>query len=308
MHPRPASAITASDRKAPALVSVVIAAKNVKGIIDVQLTALARQDYDGAFEVVVADNGSTDGLEQFLLHHPLRDRLRMSCVDASTAPGVSHARNVGVARSAGAFVAFCDADDRVRPDWLRHLAQAAARFDAVAGGLDGRPLSSERSAAWRPLSAVTTQPSSANARFPWGGGGNMGIWRDVFDEIGGWDTSYVYALEDMEFSWRLQLRGRSLGWEPRAVVDYRLRDDLRSLCRQSFAYGRGEVQLYRDHRATCMSGRPVPYLVLLIALIAVRNPLLPVTLTRLPRGQWLWHVSALLGRVAGSRDLGVFYV
>lgn len=302
------SATTASTRNEPVLVSVVIAAKDVKGIIDVQLTALAQQDYDGAFEVVVADNGSTDGLERFLSHHPLHDRLRLSWVDASDAPGVSHARNTGVARSEGDFVAFCDADDRVRPDWLRHLTTAAVRFDAVAGGLDGRPLSSERAVTWRPLGDVTAQPTSANARFPWGGGGNMGIWREVFDKIGGWDTSYVYALEDMEFSWRLQLRGYSLGWEPRAVVDYRLRDDLGSLCRQSFAYGRGEVQLYRDHRATCMSGRPVPYLVLLVVLIVIRNPILPTTVTRLPRGQWLWHVSALLGRVAGSRRFGVFYV
>ncbi|MDH6675853.1 glycosyltransferase involved in cell wall biosynthesis [Rhodococcus sp. LBL1] len=295
-------------RPTPALISVVIAALDIKGIIDVQLTALAQQDYDGAFEVVVADNGSTDGLEEYLRHHPLRDRLRLSWADASDARGVSHARNVGVARSSGEFLAFCDADDRVHPDWLRHLAAAAMRFDAVAGALDGRPLSSERAVAWRPLSDVATQPTSANARFPWGGGGNMGIWREVFDEIGGWDTSYVYALEDMEFSWRLQLRGHSLGWEPRAVVDYRLRDDLRSLYRQSFAYGRGEVQLYRDHRSTCMSGRPVPYLVLLIVLIVIRNPLLPTTLTRLPRGQWLWHVSALRGRVAGSREFDVFYV
>lgn len=302
------SAATAPTRRSPTLISVVIAAKDVKGIIDVQLTALAQQDYDGAFEVVVADNGSTDGLEQFLGRHPLRDRLQLSWVDASDVRGVSHARNVGVARSTGDFVAFCDADDRARPDWLRRLATAAARFDAVAGGLDGRPLSSARAAAWRPLSDVATQPTSANARLPWGGGGNMGVWREVFDEIGGWDTSYVYALEDMEFSWRLQLRGHSLGWEPRAVVDYRLRDDLGSLCRQSFAYGRGEAQLYRDHRTTCMSGRPIPYLVLLTILIVVRNPLLPATLTRLPRGQWLWHVSALFGRIAGSRRFGVFYV
>ncbi|GAB2660097.1 glycosyltransferase family A protein [Prescottella soli] len=295
-------------RPTPALISIVIAALDVKGIIDVQLTALAQQDHACAFEVVVADNGSTDGLEEYLRHHPLRDKLQLSWVDASDARGVSHARNVGVARSAGDFIAFCDADDRVHPDWLRHLAAAAVHFDAVAGALDGRPLSSARAVAWRPLSDVATQPTSANARFPWGGGGNMGIWREVFDEIGGWDTSYVYALEDMEFSWRLQLRGFSLGWEPRAVVDYRLRDDLRSLWRQSFAYGRGEVQLYRDHRTTCMSGRPVPYLVLLLVLIVIRNPLLPTTLTRLPRGQWLWHVSALFGRVAGSREFDVFYV
>lgn len=295
-------------RTPPELVSVVIAALNVRSVIDVQLTALARQDHDGAFEVLVADNGSTDGLEEHLRRHPLREALRLRWVDASSVRGVSHARNVGVAHSAGDFVAFCDADDRVHLDWLRHLTAAAVRADAVAGALDGGPLSSERAVRWRPLADVTVQPTSANARFPWGGGGNMGIWREVFDEVGGWDTTYGYALEDMEFSWRLRLQGYSLGWEPRAIVDYRLRDDLRSLCHQSFAYGRGEVQLYRDHRATCMTGRPVPYLILLMVLLAIRNPLLPTTITRLPRGQWLWHLSSMLGRIRGSREFGVFYV
>lgn len=302
------SDVFATVRTPPQLVAVVIAALNVRSVIDVQLTALARQDYAGAVEVVVADNGSSDGLEEHLRRHPLRDALRLRWVDASDARGVSHARNVGVAHSTGDFVAFCDADDRVHPDWLRHLTAAAIHHDAVAGALDGSPLSSERAVAWRPLSDKSVQPTSANAQFPWGGGGNMSIWREVFDEIGGWSTEYTYALEDMEFSWRLRLRGHSLGWEPRAVVDYRLRDDLRSLCRQSFAYGRGEAQLYRDHRATCMSGRPVPYLVLLLVLLVIRNPLLPTTVTRLPRGQWFWHLGGLLGRIRGSREFDVFYV
>ncbi|MFD4179609.1 glycosyltransferase, partial [Rhodococcus sp. NPDC058514] len=182
------------------------------------------------------------------------------------------------------------------------------QYDAVGGGLDAAARSSPRAVSWRPLSDIEKQPSSANASLPWVGGGNMGIWRSVFQEVGGWDETYLYALEDMEFSWRLQLAGFSLGWRPKALISYRLRDDLRSLWRQSLNYGRGEVRLYRDYRGRCMTGRPVPYLILLIVLIIIRNPLLPTFLTRLPRGQWLWHVSALVGRIRGSLEYKVFYV
>lgn len=293
---------------APTRISVVIAALDVVDVIDVQLVALAEQDYDGDVEVVVADNGSTDGLRDHIEHHPLRDQLGLRWVDASDARGVSHARNVGVDSATGDFIAFCDADDRVDKQWLSILADGARAYDAVGGGLDAAALSSPRAVSWRPLSDIDKQPTAPNASLPWVGGGNMGIWRSVFLEVGGWDETYLYALEDMELSWRLQLAGFSLGWRPKALISYRLRDDLRSLCRQSMNYGRGEVRLYRDYRGRCMTGRPVSYLILLVVLIIIRNPLLPTFLTRLPRGQWLWYVSTLVGRVRGSMEYRIFYV
>jgi glycosyltransferase involved in cell wall biosynthesis len=287
---------------------VVIAALDVKDVIDIQLRALAEQDYSGAFEVVVADNGSTDGLREYLASHRLREQLALRCVDASAAPGIGHARNVGVRASQGDLLAFCDADDKVSGSWLSFLANAAKEFDAVAGSQDPTELSSREAVSWRPLGAVDQQPRSANATFPWGSGCNIAIWRTTFDDLGGWDESYVHALEDMDLCWRLQLAGSSLGWCPDAVVHYRLRDDLASLRRQAFNYGRGEARLYHEFRGRCMTGRPLWYLALLLVLIAIRNPLIPTTITRLPRGQWLWHVYSLFGRVRGSIELRVFYV
>lgn len=287
---------------------MVIAALDVKDVIDVQLYALADQDFDGAFEVIVADNGSNDGLRGHLDSHGLRERLALRYVDASDAPGVSHARNVGVRAARGDLLVFCDADDKVDTTWLTLLVAATHDFDAVAGGLDPTELSSPEAVSWRPLGDVDRQPSSTNATFPWGGGGNIGIWRTVFEDVGGWDETYKHALEDMAFCWRLQLAGFTLGWCPEAVVYYRLRDDQAALRRQAFAYGRGEVRLYQEFRGRCMTGRPLWYLALLLFLIAVRNPLVPTFITRLPRGQWFWHVCSLLGRVRGSIEFRVFYV
>lgn len=294
-------------RTAPQLVSVVIAALNVRDVIDVQLTALAEQDYQSAFEVIVADNGSSDGLRAHLDSHPHREKLNLRWVDASESRGVSHARNRGVAASRGDFVAFCDADDQADSSWLRLLTAAAPEFDAVGGGLDATALSSARAVSWRPLPEIAKQPSASNATLPWVGGGNMGVWRTVFDEVGGWDETYLTALEDIEFSWRLRLGGHTLGWRPEAIIHYRLRDDLRSLARQSLNYGRGEVQLYRDYRGRCIDRRPVIALPLMIGLLIVRNPLLPTFLTRLPRGQWLWYFNTFAGRLRGCVDHRVFY-
>ncbi|MDG3009095.1 glycosyltransferase [Rhodococcus sp. D2-41] len=294
-------------RNAPELVSVVIAALDVRDVIDVQLNALAEQDYEGAVEVVVADNGSSDGLRQHLEAHPHRERLSLRWVDASGARGVSHARNRGVAESRGDFIAFCDADDQAHPSWLRLLAAAAPDFDAVGGGLDAAALSSPRAVSWRPMADIDKQPSASNSSLPWVGGGNMGIWRTVFDAVGGWDETYLTALEDIEYSWRLQLAGHTLGWRPDAIIHYRLRDDIRSLTRQSLNYGRGEVQLYRDYRGRCVERRPIIALPLMLTLLIVRNPLLPTILTRLPRGQWLWYFNIFVGRIRGCLEYRVFY-
>ena len=63
-------------------VSVVIAYYRGLPGLAVQLDALARQDYEGSFEVIVSDNeGSTD-LQRYLDRYPERERLRVRRVDS----------------------------------------------------------------------------------------------------------------------------------------------------------------------------------------------------------------------------------
>ncbi|WFR71785.1 glycosyltransferase family A protein [Prescottella defluvii] len=146
--------------RTPALVSVVLPALNATPVIDVQLAALAGQDYPGEFEVIVADNGSTDGLARHLSGHPLAERLRLRRVDAGAAPGAAHARNVGVDAARGDFIVFCDADDQAHPQWLRRLVARAADFDAVSGPVETTTLNSARTAEWTPVNAPTSVPRS----------------------------------------------------------------------------------------------------------------------------------------------------
>ena len=94
--------------------TVVVPVYNGLPLVLDQLAALARQQFDLCWEVVLADNGSTDEL----LRRPLHWRTnfhRLRIVDASSVRGPAHARNSGASVARGDLLLFCDADDVADP-------------------------------------------------------------------------------------------------------------------------------------------------------------------------------------------------
>ena len=90
--------------------SIIIPCRNAARTIEETLQALADQKWPAAWEVIVADNGSTDNLARVVAKYTLRiPHLRL--VDASARRGASYARNIGVNAATGEYILFCDADD-----------------------------------------------------------------------------------------------------------------------------------------------------------------------------------------------------
>src|SRR3989304_5070799 len=90
-------------------ISVVIPYYRAADTIEAQLAALAEQRCPEPWEVVIADNESSDELRRIIpRHEPSLPSLRV--VDASARRGEGHARNVGVRGARGGLIAFCDAD------------------------------------------------------------------------------------------------------------------------------------------------------------------------------------------------------
>ena len=83
----------------------------------------------------MADNGSEDGTRACVERWSEREP-RIHLVDASARQGAAAARNVGVRSARGHLLAFCDADDVVRPGWLASMLAALADTDLVAGVFD----------------------------------------------------------------------------------------------------------------------------------------------------------------------------
>ncbi|MDG3015607.1 glycosyltransferase family A protein [Speluncibacter jeojiensis] len=286
--------------------SVIIPAYNARHVIDDQLSALAGQDYRGDWEVVVGDNRSTDGLREHLASHPLREQLRLKCVEATDKQSAAHARNVAVAASEGDLLAFCDADDRAHPGWLSALVECAGEFDMVSGALETTTLNDPTVA-----TQVVTQPPEQPFVFPgflaFANGGNCAVWRSAFDAVGGWDESFDGVAEDVEFSWRVQLAGATCGHAAGALMACRVRGGRNALWRRSVAFGTADPRLFKQYRARGFSRNPLATPVLLLLLV-LRNPLLPTAVTGLPRGQWLTYLGRFVGRVRGSIKYRVYFV
>jgi len=286
------------------LVSVVMPMLDGATTVAAQLEALAAQDFDEPWELVVADNGSNDTgpaiVEEWRIRLP-----SLTVVDASAHRGVSHARSSGVRAARADLIAICDCDDVVSTRWLRSMYDALQHFDLVGGRLDPDLLNDEWSLAGRPTPAQSELPVAGHF-LPYAVGANVGIRREVFDALGGWSNAYLHGGDDVDFSWRAQLEGFALGYGADAVIHYRHRSDLAAVGRQYYRYAVMQAQLYRDFRAAGMQ-RPNTRTVVLGWLWLLHH--LPVLWGSRDRTViWVRKAAERFGHVAGSIRSRVLYL
>ena len=168
----------------PPLISVVMPVRNGMPWIEHQLRALAAQQSAVDWEVVVADNGSDDGTRSCVERWSERDP-RIHLVDASARRGAAAARNIGVRSARGRLLAFCDADDVVRPGWLASMSAALADADLVAGvfdfgALDGVPTIDSRPRGHTAIGIPPLRPGRQPGRPQGGLRGRAGLLRGPF--------------------------------------------------------------------------------------------------------------------------------
>ena len=238
------------------LVSVVIAARNAEMTLGIQLAALSRQDCSVPWNVVISDNGSTDNTAAVIRAY--RSRLpELVVIDSSTQAGPGFARNAGANATNARNLVFCDADDEVAPGWLAAMVAALERDPFVAGRFESSRLNNPRTLRSRRLAqADRLQESPFGPGLPHAGAGNMGVRRETFVAVGGFDPT-VGCLEDTDLCWRIQQSGTPLVFHPEAVVHVRLRSSLRTMWRQGREYGRAAALL--EHRYPRPPDRdPVP--------------------------------------------------
>jgi glycosyltransferase involved in cell wall biosynthesis len=223
------------------MISVIMPVRNGMPWLTKQLQALVEQDYAGDWEVVVADNGSTDltpvVAQQWAERHP-----RIRCTDASEVNGAPAARNAGVRAARGDLLAFCDADDIVQPGWLASCARALEEVDVMAGVFDFWSLNGLRASPPKPASMRQL------GFLPAGLGANLAVRRQAFEAVGGFAEELLIG-EDIDLCWRLQLSGYRFVIEFKAIVAKRERNEFRLVFRQAAGYGRSGPALYRRHRS-----------------------------------------------------------
>ncbi|MGK4578714.1 glycosyltransferase [Kitasatospora sp. HPMI-4] len=278
------------------LVSVVIPARNAEATIAVQLDALYRQTYPGPWEAVVVDNGSSDGTRA-VLRSWQRRMPQLRPVSAPEASGANHARNIGCRLASGELVLCCDADDIVAPGWMAAMVETLRTSPAAGGALERRSLNGTVALAARPPKESDSLLDTFGF-LPYPAGANCGFHKELWRRLGGFDESYRYGSDDVEFFWRAQLAGYELGFSPHAVVHYRLRDGPLAIARQLYCYGRSHPRLYRDFRAYGMPRSRIGEAVRAWWRLLVHAGDLAATPER--RSAWLAGLALRAGRVAGS--------
>jgi glycosyltransferase involved in cell wall biosynthesis len=228
--------------------SVIVPCFNAADTIAFQLEALAKQQCSKPWEIVVADNGSTDDtvgiIKQYQHHIP---HLRF--VEASARRGSAYARNIGASVAKSEALAFCDADDEVAPGWVAAMIEALSKHDFVAGCNEYSKLNQLwviQCCEYREGNGVNKHPY-----FPYAGASNLGVKRSVHEMVGGFDETML-SLQDVDYCWRIQEAGKTLDSAKDALVHFRFRNTIGGLYRRYWKLACYDVLLHKKHQQVGM--------------------------------------------------------
>jgi len=225
-------------------VSVIVPVLNGADEIERLLASLLALDWPAEhLEILVVDNGSSDGTTEVAARYPVR-------VLAETEVTSSYAaRNRGLAEADGDWIAFTDVDCVVEPGWLRNLLLPAppARVGAVAGevlALEGTTPVQRLVERYGIMKHAVTLPHKA---LPCFSTANVAVRHDLLRDLNGFRDDVRY-FADMELAWRLQIEGgREILFRPDAVIRHRHRRTWGALWRQGVQHGRGVAFMKRTY-------------------------------------------------------------
>lgn len=279
----------------PKSVSVVVCVRNGSPWITHQLSAILSQRSSVPFEVVLADNGSTDDTVERARAFATR-RLRV--LDASAVPGKRSAQRAAVNAANGEFIAFADADDVAAAGWLEALVAKASEFDMVGGALDIVSLNAPEVIASR---GYVSRRASGLVEAVGSGiyapsGANCAIWRATYLRVD--DGTSLPIGEDLDLAFRVARAGGKIGFAPESVMAYRLRPDGYTLRRQMHRYGMVEAAMVKKFHDLGAHGDSLPTALRKWLFLSPR-----AAKARFERDEFHWARSEFayaLGRLEGS--------
>ncbi|HEY3130382.1 MAG TPA: glycosyltransferase family 2 protein [Acidobacteriota bacterium] len=181
-------------------ISVIIPTYNRAHVLPAVIESLLGQDFPAhAFEILIVDDGSTDGSFQYLqtLGPPIR-------VFSQIHGGASRARNLAARNATGTILAFTDDDCRPEKNWLRAIALAMEKHQSRVGLLghtySEHPASTFVHSVFKDSEPVVTC--------------NFAVAREAFRSVGGFDDHFVIYFEDEDLGLRLKKAGYPIVYEP----------------------------------------------------------------------------------------------
>ena len=190
--------------------SIVIPAYNSVKLLSRCLEALEKQSAPKAeFEVTVADDGSTDETLEMLSQFKAQTELNLQWTSIPNS-GPGNARNAGVAKSAGSWIGFIDADVIPDPDWVKNAIQLIQQ-KPDAGAFEGRTEVTQRNLA-TPFTHQTE--NTDGGRYPTC---NLLVRRNLAN----FHPAYLIPFrEDTDLAFSILASGYSIIFAPELIVEH----------------------------------------------------------------------------------------
>jgi GT2 family glycosyltransferase len=212
--------------------SIIIPNWNGRQHLEVCLGALRRQTYKD-YEVILVDNGSTDGSQTYV-----REAFpEVGLIELNENRGFTGACNAGYAASLGEFVCLLNNDTEADARWLEVIVDAFGRHSR-AGAVASKMLLFDRRDHFHSAGDYYRIDGIPGNRGVWqedrgqfdreepvfsACGGAAAYRRSMIEETGFLDDAFFFSCEDIDLSWRAHLAGWYVVYAPTAIVYHKLK-------------------------------------------------------------------------------------
>jgi GT2 family glycosyltransferase len=213
--------------------SVIVVTWNGLDHLKTFLPSVLETNYD-SFEVIIADNASTDDTKEWIREHAPKCRI----VSFDQNHGYCGGNNKAVPFAKGDILLFLNNDVRVEPDWLDHLNSSFQRqetgvvqpklrshlepsyfeYAGAAGGLIdwlGYPFC--RGRLFEHVEKDTGQYDDEAIVF-WASGAALAIRKQIFIDLDGFNEDFEFHMEEIDLCWRVWHSGRQVLYQPKSTV------------------------------------------------------------------------------------------
>ena len=227
---------------------MVVPTSNRASYLEVTLASLAAQDFEGEWETIVVDDGSTDATPQVV------ERFGVRGLRQPSPRGPNAARNAAFAATKSDLVALVDDDVWAPPGWLRALVAGAERHadaDVLGGPIRARfdgPAPRSCGREQPPISTLDCGPEDREVELVWSA--NLAFRRRAFELAGPFPEDIPPGGDEEEWLRRLGAAGGRVMYVADAWLEHRRAGEdarLRALMRSAYFRGRN-VRAYDTRR------------------------------------------------------------
>jgi GT2 family glycosyltransferase len=214
------------------LASLIIPHLNGRHHLNDCFTSLRQQSCQD-FEVLLMDNGSTDGTQEYVCEH----FPEVKVIELGRNYGFTGACNLGWQASQGEIIILLNNDTAVHPDWLSEITRAFNQHPEV-GSIASKMLLFDQRDHFHTAGDFYRVDGIPGNRGVWqkdegqfdqeeyvfsACGGSAAYRRAVLEQLGFLDDDFFFSCEDVDMGWRINLAGWKVLYVPTAVVYHKLK-------------------------------------------------------------------------------------